>query len=887
MPMKIHFLVSYCLLLVGLWPVAAMAQSGAWSPPNADLTYPRTLFKSQEVPDVQQYLLAPEIHGLYTRLYNGTNGFQIGNMNVNGPRRQAAHAAKNAAFILLLDRKPMGSGLDTLTDVEADGFRDKAIFLLESMNTNVETYPDFGNYLWRSNEIVDNMIAYDLLKGAGVHDSLLTNARALLQEFAGNLHEQIAFNTFGLGLFGLHVDNHSIRSAAAIALSAIVLNDATSNDADERPINWINTAMYNIDNVLWRDGERQSEPGIVAGYAEGPHYLRFGFKHMLPMIHAFGNFLPDTTITFTFDGDSRGVRNPWYDPNYENLWEWVVKIRMPDGRHPALEDCFIATCYPELAIMEDPRYRTQIAFSRWHPLKPNSLWEQLHHSSDDVTADFIASRTTAMPDVFPGMLAMKESGNLVFRSGWDTTDTYLHITAKNGNARINAKGHNHADVSSFILHAHGQLLALDPGYLRWDRRDEVSEADNHNMLLVDGEGPADGNVGAANGADGYITEEFDLRHLDYARVGTNYKGAAIFRRPMFIRDNYFVFTDVCTDNQAHDYAWRLHGYGLEGGDSIHGTFVLEAGQQRGIWRKNGVNLLAQVSAVDGADMIGKETNIHELRFDSMETHTTMIAERTNATAATFVSALIPFVTDSPVVRNTCSPCGGLVVEQGGYTDAFFAGGMATATSTGFASNLESDATLAFYSEDSVGDFSQLMVVAGSFLKWTNSDIVRSTNAMNIALSVLDSCNYEGHVSDTGEVYFYDLAFVPGSVHGFGVVDAWNWNAGMNRLEIRFKGAGRFTILKDVVAGAGAAPQATDMLLFPNPAVHSARMTTHQASGTVHIYDLRGNRLQSKPFGNYGALLPLSDLSAGIYLVAMHDASGRRLATKKLVVRAKE
>ena len=150
--------------LIGTTGTKALGQ-GAWLPANADYSYPRTLLKLSEVPATQASLSQPAIYGLYTKLWQRAWNYQPGNFNVNGDRRAAAFAAKDAAFILLLDRKPIAGGLDTLTTAEATYLQTKAITLLGLMNTTVEAYPDFENYLWRSNELTNNLIAYDLLKG--------------------------------------------------------------------------------------------------------------------------------------------------------------------------------------------------------------------------------------------------------------------------------------------------------------------------------------------------------------------------------------------------------------------------------------------------------------------------------------------------------------------------------------------------------------------------------------------------------------------------------------------------------------------------------------------------------------------------------------------------
>lgn len=423
---KLRLLSRFALLLGFCIPLLTLGQ-GTWTPANADLSYPRTLLKSAEIPAVINWIETnPEMYGFYHQLYYDTWGWVPTVLVSNGDRRAAAHTAKNCAFVYLLNRKPTSpSALDTLTTTEATTLRNKAIQLLNIINTDVEAYPDFENYLWRSNEITDNMIAYDLLKGAGVPDSLLTTARRKLHQYATNFHTQIAFNLFGLGLTSLHVDNHTLRSSGALGISAVVLSDADSSDVDGRASTWIQTALYNIDNVLWRSNVRQSEPGIIAGYSEGPHYLRFGMRHCIEFFHAMGNYLPDTTLSVSFDGNTRSVRHPFFDPNFDLLWEWVMRNRMPDGRDPQLEDCFAQTHNADMTLMGQARFRPSYHGARFNTSAPQTLWDQLHHSTDDVVADYICAMTPYGAVPYPLMQVMAESGDLVMRSGWDTTSTYF------------------------------------------------------------------------------------------------------------------------------------------------------------------------------------------------------------------------------------------------------------------------------------------------------------------------------------------------------------------------------------------------------------------------------------------------------------------------------
>jgi hypothetical protein len=813
---------------------------GAWNPSNADYSYPRTLLKLQEVPSAQVWLLQPDILALYQRLYARVLAFNPGNMNDTGNRRGAAFAAKDAAFIYLLDRKPIAGGLDTLTGQEASYMRNKALSLLGIMNTAVETYPDFENYLWRSNELTNNLIAYDLLKGAGVGDSLLAAAKGKLQEYAGNLHAEVAFDFLNLGFYSLHVDNHALRSSGALGLAAVVLNDATSTSADERPTNWLSAGLYNIDNVFWRDaGNAQSIPGVLAGYAEGPHYLRFGMKHVLPFFHALHNFIPDTTLTVTFDGNTRNVRHPWHDPNYQLIYEWILRIRLPDGRFPALEDSFTDVCYPDLAVLENPGYLVQPDFTRFNPSQTSDMWEQLNHSSDDVVADYIASMTPAQPQNYSELQALTESGNLVFRSGWDLNATYVHFTAKNGLMRTSAKGHNHADASSFSLMSRNQLLALDPGYLRWDRRLEVAQAANHNLILVDGVGPATASTGIPGDADAFIEDVFDLEHLDYAEVRTAYNGADIVRRPVFMHKDYLILSDQCWDGSSRNYDWRLHAHGLEGGDSTSGYFSFDPVRQRGTWRKNGVNLAATVTARGGITGISRQTNHHELRYDSIEDHTTLVVNK-SGNQANFLSILLPHESDSSDVELLCAPqCGSLKLSRNGYIDIASTESLVSAPANGLAGDLGLDAVFGVYSQRSNGDFAQLLLGQGSSMTLGIDTLAALNPTMDAAYAMLDSAHGEGFMSLAGTFRLFHPFFVPGTVLG---VQSWTFDPLTEMLELRIANPGKFQVLEEVIIGLGPSLGERMLEVWPLPAGASVNVRA-PGKGQLEWLDMNGRILQ--------------------------------------------
>ncbi len=873
---KTNFFGRYSLVLFVLLVLMAGTGRASWTPPNADATFPRTLFKVQELPALRAHLTTQPAHDLVTQLWSSVLSYAPGSgpFLVDGHRRRAAFNAKNCAFFLLLDRKPGTTGLDTLTPSDRDFLLNRAIFLLNNQNTNIESFPDTGPYLWRSNEIINNAIAYDLLKGAQVPDSLLTTGRGLLMEMAGNLYGEVKFNLFNLGFFGLHPDNHALRTCGALGLAGIVLSDETPPSGDEDPSKWFQTALYQIDNVLWRDGDRQSTAGVIGGYSEGPHYLRFGMKHVLPFFHSLHNYLPDTTFSVEFSGDTRSVQHPWHDTNYDLLFEWVPRIQMPDGRSPALEDCFVATAYEDLAIMERPEWCIDVDYSRWAKVQPGTMWKMLRHSSDDMIADYLASRTYDAPDTFPHFQALNESGNLVFRSGWDSAATYLHFTAKNGKARTSAQGHNQGDATSFILFSHRELLALDPGYLKWDRRTEVGEPGHHNLILVDNDGPANGQIANAGGADAFLDLPIDLPGWDFSQVRSNYEGAEVRRWPLMVRKQYFILGDDVTSSSNHAYKWQLHGYGLENGDSLTGWFTEEMGKGA-TWTRNDAHLKVTLTAKDMAPTLSKATQKHEWAYDTSQNHTALYGELTNTADARFLSVLFPYSTDTPTVELFSNP-GALYVETDAGTDLVTVSGSAPATQLGFAGDVTSDGKMAVLSFDTAQQWSGFFLHEGSNLYYGGNPVAFLGQTSTTALERIDAETYRGYISTGGTLEISGLPFWPQSVNGI-PVSGFTYYPGSGRLEIQFAGGGYFSIHEDVVVGT-AAPQ-PEWQVYPNP----ARGLVHVvgAAGKLRLVDVQGRTLREWENGAGEALLDVSDLGRGLYLLVW-EGNGRR-QTKRLVL----
>jgi hypothetical protein len=772
-----------------------VAQTGSWTPPGADVSYPRTLLKAAAIPQVQASLRRPEAQALYSGLYQSASAVPTGDNTSSDGRRARATLAKNAAFVALLDRKP---GNAALTATEKAALIASTKGLLESINTNVEVFASLSNtssyneWQWRSKELIDYLIAYDLLRGAGETDNSLAAGKLRLQEFAGNLDSQavkpfkpVSFISYEF--FKQVKNNHTLMTAAALGMAAVVLNDVGSATyVSRRPTSWINHGLFNIDNVLWQDAQRQSDPTSMAGYAEGPYYFKYAFLNCLPFFRAMGNFLPDNSLTYSSGGTSRAIRNPYYDPRYNQLYDWITAILLPDGRLPALEDSYVDMGMPELALTGQARYVKPLHMSFLSTRQLNSLTSQLRDVTVDMRAGYLAANLTPTQPTNPVLTALPQSGNLIFRSGNDSLASYLHVYGKSGAAQTNSGGHSQADASSFVLHANGQLLALDPGYLSYGRRDSLGQAANHNMILVDNAGPAIGAPSMPNDAPATIRNTFQTEKLSYGEVQTTYQAATITRKTLFIRNSYYLLADFIQAPAAHAYTWQLHGYGLENGVAATGLFTDKLAGHEGIWQKNGAGLLAHVTASGGATTYGKATNRHELTYNQSEKHTTLLVQKSGAAQTQFLAALVPFTTVPVRITTTSTTTTAALAVSSEHQDVAFAQAdtiLTTDTSNLLPQAVRADGLINFYSADAANNFAQLFLEQGTLLQYGGSAVLQSTRRATISWQRTGALAYTGYVS-RATTLIVALSNAPTAVTGPGVAD-FSFDAKARQLQVTF------------------------------------------------------------------------------------------------------
>ncbi|RYZ49706.1 MAG: hypothetical protein EOP49_15700, partial [Sphingobacteriales bacterium] len=769
------FLSTYLALWLAvlLLSFSASAQTGSWNPPGAQLAYPRTLTTLAELGAVRSRLTEPERELLYNQVV--TNAFLAvpANNTSISDRRKRAQQAKNAAFVLLINRQT--GGTSPLTATQEQTLKTNAKTLLQNINTTVESVLQNTEWQWRSKELIDFLVAYDLLRGAGMPADSLIPEKARLQLFANKLYSaSMQYSGF---FYSTTKNNHALMTAAALGMAAVVLNDAGGTAAADQPQNWINVGMYTIDNVLWRDAKRQSQPGILAGYAEGPYYFKYAFLNCLPFFRAMGHFLPATALPYTYAGNTRNIQNPYFDPNYDLLYEWAAAITLPDGRLPALEDSFIDTAMPELALTGKSRYVKPLWLNNLNTGQSKTLSSQLV-TNVDMRAAWLCALTDPTP-ASDTLVALPAAGNLIFRSDTTHSGNYFHLYGKNGLAQTNSGGHNQADATSFTLYSGGQLLALDAGYLSYALRTQLGNAANHNMILVDGAGPAMGTAGSANEAEAFIRNAFGNNDLAYGEVATSYLGTSITRKAISVRGEYYLLSDFVSSPNSHQYTWQLHGYGLENGTTASGIFTSDFANQQAQWQKNGVGLSAKVTATGGNPVYGTGIATHELSYETTQNHSVMEVQQTGASTE-FVSVLQPFTLQPQPVTTLALPgiSGAVISTSAGGEDLIMAKSDTTAyflSLPGQNIPVGSNANLTFISVDAAGKATQWLIENGSKLSVNDRTILETANRITASWTQTSAETASGYVSDATTLTVKTAA--PESVTGNGV-SSWKYENGM-------------------------------------------------------------------------------------------------------------
>ena len=638
--------------------VVACTPPGPVAPPIAaptapvlDLARPRILGAGVDLPTIANRVAREPYRTVFVRLVANARAWDSVTLDDDtiAAARTKAKATKDLAFLYAIDR--------TIVNGEPAPFRnpanrqeagDTARTLLLNMYTRsrLAVPAPLGGYdrdINTSEELLQYSTAYDTLVGAGyaftADDELAI--RTHITDLAAELYTNYVHPETAGGSAIVLPNNHRSKSAAALGVAALALLETppapgTPPDDIRSPAAWLAFALDQVDLI-----QRWTYITPDGAYGEGPYYQRYAAQNLLPFARAWNHARGGRS----WDVGGRRIPDLWTSPWYRQTQRWLLDLTLPNGALAPVDDGNVDFSYYFGAAPTTPQDAAAFAW-RW----ANAPTPYDADGSIDLAADsLIAYDDSVIPAPPSGSPTRfySEGGNAVFRSGWDANATTAVVLGEHGAAmelgrnreglgQIASAAHEQPDTGSFTLHAFGERLLLDPGYLTYPERNLVGKASDHNLILVNGQGPADpflasiqwvGDLAGLPPVDGQatISATRDTPFLDTARVTSSYAATKVARRFFFVDDRYLVVADTLSSaaDQTPTFTWPLHG---NGGGTSGGTFAPTP--SGGQWVRGAARLDAAV-ATDAGPMAWstRDTN-HEGPGRVLLTHTTLDAAST-------------------------------------------------------------------------------------------------------------------------------------------------------------------------------------------------------------------------------------------------------------------
>jgi len=399
--------------------------------------------------------------------------------------------------------------------------------------------------LYSGQAILQGMRTWDLLLGVGYptgHDPAVAEAK--LHAF-GEAVWNIYVEDFPLFLL-VAQNNHNTKLAAAFGMLGIGAN------LDPRAARYVSYGLSEITRV------NELVAAADGGYAEGPSYQVYAMQSVLPFAAALDRWLGDDQLTVrtscahNWDPDTcveENVSLPSLlaDPRYCDGFDRFVEMLMPIGYAPNTDDGNLASAH--LGYTAGLCGSPEQAFGwEWQA----SSWTST--GSVDLTADSLRYWADAPEAAAPpvGPISRPDAGFAVLRDRWEPDGPWAMLLAEAGVARTGGGQHEHPDALAFLWAARGEYLLLDCGYGSWEIREAVNAPNDHNVILVDGQGATrtDAEIlGVSAGDDQSAT----------ARIA--HHGVTWTRTLSLVGDDILVVRDLSepTDGSAHTLTMYVHG----------------------------------------------------------------------------------------------------------------------------------------------------------------------------------------------------------------------------------------------------------------------------------------------------------------------------------------
>ncbi len=623
--------------------------------PSLDHARPRILGAGTDLGVIRARLDREPYRTIFGRLdfhAHESNGIAPDDHTI-GSERIKTKTTKDLAYEYALDRTMVNGAIVPFPSAAArtaagDAVRDHLLTMYTRSRLAVP--PPLGGTdrdINTSEELLQYATAYDTMIGAG-YDFGAGDAsiRANLTDLAAELYRNYTVPGTANNSALVLPNNHRSKSAAALGVAALALFDTPPPEGtpptDERaPAAWLAFALDQVDIV-----QRWTFVAPGGGYGEGPYYERYAGQNLLPFTRAWDHVRGNRPWNI----GPRTIPDLWRQPVYRATQRWMLDMTLPDGGLAPIDDGNIDFTYYFGLAPVDPADAPAFVWRWAHSPTPYDT-----DGSVDLSADALANFDDAIAPAEPSGSPTRlddESGTAVFRSDWSRDAVQVVAVGEHGAAmelgrdrdglgQVAGAAHEQPDTASYLMHAYGERLLLDPGYLTYEQRGLVGKAPDHNMILVNNKGPADpflssifwvnDRAGLPPDLDGQatITGMSDTASWDRAQVTSAYAGAKFQRRFEFVDNRYLVTFDAVTATPGDQLTWVTHG---NGGGTSGGTFTPTA--TGGRWEHGTARVDTGLATSGGPLALTTRTTNHEGASRVLTTHTALDATAAATAPAT-------------------------------------------------------------------------------------------------------------------------------------------------------------------------------------------------------------------------------------------------------------
>ncbi len=495
--------------------------------------------------------------------------------------------------------------------------------------------PEHGYLEPSSHRLADYVIAYDIL---AAWDGLTPEEHGIIRDrIAAEADHYYGVMDGVPG--GCNYGNQRTLAASAMGMAALTLCEYT--DSEVSPTKWLERALHEIrrEENFWffRPGGR---------FVEGLGYTKYMNLQFVPFAVAYERATDQYIFT---------------DPRLREWLTFAAHQLMNSGEAVMWGTCESTQGLGFLGVLTSERYGRDLA-SRFH--HAFHLLENPAPRSYHVHIALAHYDPNPPGEAPPPSHHFPESQTVVMREDWGHETTAVWFAGKDGTWPLDYRyqTYSHADVGHFVIAAWDEVLAADSGYDHWKSREHFA-AEFHNVILIDGVGPAQETPGELSN----VNIDGPVRH---GTVTTEYQGCAVRRTLALARGRYVIVVDQIEADQEHEYVWQVRSTCPPGseGTQLAERAVTWPGLSELEWRslKPGRSQLTTVVPSFC------ELTLEEGRWRPMSGKPDFINQvahaRWRAADTTALFALIPNLRDAPDVTWEAGEGDGLVVRGPGWVD---------------------------------------------------------------------------------------------------------------------------------------------------------------------------------------------------------------------------